>query len=89
MSATAVCEGHLFHPLQEYVEVKEAMLASADRALLLVDHSKFGKTATYAYGTVAAYESVITDTTTSNEEIMAIRGLDVPVEAIDPGEPAP
>jgi DeoR/GlpR family transcriptional regulator of sugar metabolism len=89
MSATAICEGRLFHPLQEYVEVKEAMLASADRALLLVDHSKFGKTATYAYGTVAAYEAVITDTATADEEIAAIHGLGVPVEATDPGEPAP
>ncbi|MFG2191353.1 DeoR/GlpR family DNA-binding transcription regulator [Streptomyces sp. NPDC048639] len=84
MSATAVLEGRLFHPLREYAEVKEAMLASADRALLLADHSKFGKTATYAYGTVAAYEAVITDTGTSDEEIAAVRALGVAVETVDP-----
>lgn len=86
MSATAVLSGQLFHPYSEYVEVKLAMLASAKRALLLVDHSKFGKTSTHAYGTVADYEAVITDTGTAHAEIEAIRGFDVPVEAVDPGD---
>jgi len=89
MSATAVLSGQLFHPLSEYVEVKLAMLASAQRALLLVDHSKFGKTATHAYGTVADYQAVITDTGTPDEEMTAIRGCGVPVEAVDPGDPSP
>jgi DeoR/GlpR family transcriptional regulator of sugar metabolism len=89
MSATAVVDGRLFHPLSEYVEVKLAMLASAERALLLVDHSKFGKTATHAYGTVADYEGVITDTGTPDEEIAAIRSFGVPIEAVDPGDPSP
>jgi len=89
MSATAVHSGQLFHPSSEYVEVKLAMLASSERALLLADHSKFGKTATHAYGTVADYEAVITDTHTSDAEIAAIRSLGVPVEAVDPGDPSP
>ncbi|MFH0520046.1 DeoR/GlpR family DNA-binding transcription regulator [Streptomyces sp. M41] len=86
MSATAVLDGRVFHPLREYVEVKEAMLAAADAALLLVDHSKFGKTATHAYGTVAAYQSVITDTLTAPDELAALRVLDVPVETVTPAE---
>ncbi|WP_086563967.1 DeoR/GlpR family DNA-binding transcription regulator [Streptomyces africanus] len=86
MSATAVLEGRLFHPLNDYVEVKLAMLASAEQALLLVDHSKFGKTATYAYGTAADYHTVITDTGTPEPELAAIRDLHVPVEAVAPEE---
>ena len=89
MSATAVLDGRLFHPLSEYVEVKLAMLASAERALLLVDHSKFGKTATHAYGTVADYQAVLTDTGTPDAEVAAIRGFGVPIEAVDPGDPSP
>lgn len=88
-SATAVHSGQLFHPLNEYVEVKLAMLASAERSLLLVDHSKFGKTATYGYGSVAEFEAVITDTPTPEAELAAIRGFGVPVEVVDPGEPSP
>ncbi|MFF4694476.1 DeoR/GlpR family DNA-binding transcription regulator [Streptomyces chattanoogensis] len=87
MSATAVLEGRLFHPLREYAEVKEAMLASANKAVLLADHSKFGKTATYAYGTAAVYASVITDTATAEGEITAIRAMNVPVETVTPGKP--
>jgi DeoR/GlpR family transcriptional regulator of sugar metabolism len=86
MSATAVLDGRLFHPLNDYVEVKLAMLASAEQALLLVDHSKFGKTATYAYGTVADYHTVITDTGTPDTELAAIRDLEVPVETVEPEE---
>ncbi|WP_338145654.1 DeoR/GlpR family DNA-binding transcription regulator [Streptomyces scabichelini] len=89
MSATAVLEGRLFHPLNDYVEVKLAMLASAERALLLADHSKFGKTATYAYGTVADYHSVITDSATPDTELAAIRDLGVRVETVEPEEPSP
>ncbi|TQK50746.1 DeoR family transcriptional regulator [Streptomyces sp. SLBN-118] len=88
MSATAVLEGRLFHPLNDYVEVKLAMLASAEQALLLADHSKFGKTATYAYGTVANYQTVITDTAVPDTELAAIRALGVPVETVNPEEPS-
>ncbi|MHA5048339.1 hypothetical protein [Streptomyces sp. SD15] len=72
--------------MNDYVEVKPAMLGSAEQALLLVDHSKFGKTATYAYGTVADYHAVITDTGTPEAELAAIRDLGVPVETIEPEE---
>lgn len=83
MSATAVLAGRLFHPLPEYAEVKESMLASAGRAVLLADHSKFGKAATYAYGTAARYEEVITDSATTDAETDAIRQLGVTVTTVD------
>ncbi|MDI3385053.1 DeoR/GlpR family DNA-binding transcription regulator [Streptomyces sp. B-S-A8] len=86
MSATAVHGGRLFHPLQEYAEVKEAMLDSAGRAVLLADHSKFGKTATYAYGTAARYEEVVTDTGTPGAEADALRALGVTVTQVTAGE---
>ncbi|MGI5350589.1 DeoR/GlpR family DNA-binding transcription regulator [Streptomyces sp. CA-250714] len=85
MSATAVREGRLFHPLRAYAEVKEAMLAAAGTALLLADHSKFGKTATYAYGTAALYQRVVTDDATPAEELAALRALGVAVETVDAG----
>ncbi|MBQ0865919.1 DeoR/GlpR transcriptional regulator [Streptomyces sp. RK75] len=83
-SATAVREGRLFHPLREYAEVKEAMLDSASTALLLADHSKFGKTATHAYGTAAFYQQVVTDTVTPAEEVAALRSLGAAVETVEP-----
>ncbi|GAA5205120.1 DeoR/GlpR family DNA-binding transcription regulator [Streptomyces thinghirensis] len=82
MSATAVLKGRLFHPLREYAEVKEAMLAAAGRAVLLADHSKFGKAATYAYGTAARYQEAITDTATPAAETEAFRALGVAVTTV-------
>lgn len=84
MSATAIAEGHLFHPIQDYAEIKEAMCDSASRTVLLVDHSKFGKTATYAHGDAAAFDLVVTDEGTSEHEIEAIRefGAEVRLAAV-------
>ncbi|WP_030261353.1 DeoR/GlpR family DNA-binding transcription regulator [Streptomyces violens] len=86
MSATAVHGGRLFHPLPEFVEVKEAMLGAATAGLLLADHSKFGKTATYCYGDVTLYEAVLTDTGTDEREVAAMRELGAEVETV-PTEP--
>ncbi|MFI0262308.1 DeoR/GlpR family DNA-binding transcription regulator [Streptomyces sp. NPDC017056] len=83
-SATAVLDGRLFHPLSEYVEVKEAMLDSAGEAVLLADHTKFGKRATYAYGTAARYRTVLTDTGTPAAELAALRATGTDVQTVEP-----
>ncbi|MFH8348866.1 DeoR/GlpR family DNA-binding transcription regulator [Streptomyces sp. NPDC018045] len=85
MSATAVLDGRLFHPLREYADVKEAMLAAADEAVLAVDHSKFGKRATYRYGTAARYGAVVTDTATPAAELAALRDTGTAVQVVEPG----
>ncbi|SFE08594.1 transcriptional regulator, DeoR family [Actinopolyspora alba] len=91
MSATAITDGRLFHPMQDFAEIKEAMCAAAERSVLLVDHSKFGKTATYSHGTVAAFDLVVTDEATPEEEIAAIRefGTEVRVTHVDPAAEFP
>jgi DeoR/GlpR family transcriptional regulator of sugar metabolism len=83
MSATAVSGGVLYHPIQEYAAVKEAMLSSAKRRVLLVDHTKFGRRSTFAYGDVSTYELVITDCETPGHEIKAMRDLGVEVLVVD------
>ncbi|WP_030608454.1 DeoR/GlpR family DNA-binding transcription regulator [Streptomyces sclerotialus] len=85
MSATAVHGGRLFHPLPEFVKVKEAMLAAAASSLLLADHAKFGKTATYCYGDATLYDAVLTDTGTDERETAAVRELGVPLTVVPVG----
>ncbi|MEU4203388.1 DeoR/GlpR family DNA-binding transcription regulator [Streptomyces sp. NPDC045470] len=85
MSATAVLDGRLFHPLREYVEVKEAMLAAAGRAALVVDSSKMGKRATYEYGTAARYGTVVTDSAAPAAELAALRATGAAVQVVEPG----
>lgn len=89
MSATAVRGGRLFHPLPEFVEVKEAMSEAAAGSLLLADHSKFGRTATYGYGDVGLYDAVITDSGTDGRETAAVRELGVPVTEVACGDGLP
>lgn len=82
MSVTTISEGGLFHPIQDYAEIKEAACESATRAVLLVDYSKFGKTATYAHGDVSAYDLVVTDNRTPEDELAAIRALGTAVRVV-------
>jgi DeoR/GlpR family transcriptional regulator of sugar metabolism len=78
-SATAVTGGKLFHPIRDYAEIKETMCESATRNVLVVDHSKFGRTATFAHGDVRSYDLVITDDATALDELDAVRRLGVPL----------
>ena len=71
------------------VYVPQVDILETEQALLLVDQSKFGKTATYAYGTVADYHTVITDTGASDSAVQllehyGVRVITVEPEAVDP-----
>jgi DeoR/GlpR family transcriptional regulator of sugar metabolism len=82
ISVTTISEGRLFHPIQDYAEIKEAICESAASTILLVDHSKFGKTATYAHGDVSAFDLVVTDEGTPDEELDAMRALGTEVRVV-------
>ncbi|GAB3499856.1 DeoR/GlpR family DNA-binding transcription regulator [Amycolatopsis cihanbeyliensis] len=82
VSATAVAGGRLYHPVREFAELKTAALHAANRNVLLVDHSKFGRTATYAYGDVGGYDLIITDGNTPDEEIAAMRACGTTVRCV-------
>ncbi|SFJ12179.1 DeoR/GlpR family DNA-binding transcription regulator [Amycolatopsis sacchari] len=89
VSATAVAGGRLYHPDRDYASLKRAALAAANRNVLVVDSSKFGRTATYSYGDVSAYDLVITDSGTPADELTAMRELGTRVELVDlPGKSA-
>ncbi|WP_275461070.1 DeoR/GlpR family DNA-binding transcription regulator [Streptomyces noursei] len=85
VTATSVREGRLFHPVHAYAESKHAYLRAADRAVLVVDHSKFGRTATHPYGDVGGYDLMVTDAATPESEVRAVRDLGVEVRTVDPG----
>jgi len=90
VSVTAVAVGRLFHPVREYADLKRAVLQAANHNVLVVDHSKFGRTATYAHGTVGDYDLLITSEETPTEEIEAALNAGVAleiVEHVDEGQP--
>ncbi len=82
VSATTVAGGRLYHPVRDYAELKQAALAAANRNILLADRSKFGRTATYAYGDVGDYDLVIVDDAAPEEEIDAMRTFDTRIQLV-------
>lgn len=83
VSVTAVAIGRLYHPDRDYAELKKTALKIANHSVLVVDHSKFGRTATYAHGDVGDYDLLITGETTPTEEIEAALNAGTAIEIVE------
>lgn len=83
VSVTAIDSGQLYHPLRDYAEIKAASLEVCSRNVLVADHSKFGRTATYKHGDVGAYDLVVTDTGTDPEQVAAVRELGTALDLVE------
>ena len=97
MSTSAIRDGVCFHPHQDIVLVKQAMFRAAQRRILIMDHSKFRRTALHAMIPVADFDLIIVDTGISADDLDSLQrtGVEVltaPIEHArhpkDPGEPS-
>lgn len=80
MSSSAVADGYVFHQEEVIVRVKRAMIKSASRRILLVDHGKLGKQALREVAPITDFDIVIVDSGADPAQLDAIREHDVPVE---------
>ena len=79
MSTTAVTDGYCYHQSQETVAVKRALMESAARRVLLIDHTKFSKNGLYQLAPLTAFDLVIVDAHTDNTTLDAMRTQGVPL----------
>ena len=86
MSTTAVLDGHLYHKSQETILIRHALMASAARRILLVDHTKFRRRAVHQLAPLTAFDAVIVDAGIAREDLVAMRelGVEVHVAQADP-----
>ncbi|TDD51422.1 DeoR/GlpR family DNA-binding transcription regulator [Saccharopolyspora elongata] len=80
MSVSAVTDGICCYPQQEMVQIKKAMLASARRRVLYVDHTKFRRRALHAVAPVEDFDVVIVDSRTTSADIEVLRDRGARVE---------
>jgi DeoR/GlpR family transcriptional regulator of sugar metabolism len=78
MSTSAVSHGIAYHQEQEVVAVKRAMLRVATKRVLLIDHSKLGKTALHQLAPLADFDLIVVDDGVDAAGLYALEAAKVP-----------
>lgn len=79
VSASGISDWSCFHPYEEIVAVKRAMLESAETRILLLDHTKFARKALYRFAKMAEFTTVVVDSETPKELVARMRDAGVGV----------
>jgi len=83
MSTTAVTNAQCYHQSQETVSVKRALMNSADRCVLLIDHTKFTMSGLHQLAPLTAFDMIIVDSGIAVEDLSTLRALGVPLKIAD------
>jgi DeoR/GlpR family transcriptional regulator of sugar metabolism len=71
-SFAGVSDGGVYHQEQAIVVTKRAMLDVTTRRVLLVDHTKLGRTALHRVAELAAFERIVTDAGASAQDLHSL-----------------
>lgn len=78
-STSAVTKDTCFHQSLETVDTKRAMFEASAKRILLVDHTKFEKRAMHAILPLTAYDVVIVDSETPEQDVIRMRAQGIHV----------
>ena len=86
MSTSSVKGLTAYHQDQEVVKTKRAMLAAADRSVLLIDHRKFNRTALHVLCDLTEFQTIVTGAALPNSVTEDVRdaGVDILLAKGDP-----
>jgi DeoR/GlpR family transcriptional regulator of sugar metabolism len=87
MSTTAILDGFLYHKSQETILIRHAMMESAARRILLVDHTKFQRRAVHQFAALTDFDVVIVDGHVPAEDVAVMRERGANVQVA--GAPGP
>lgn len=73
ISASGVSGLQCFHPYEDCVQVKRAMMASAAKSILLIDHTKFERRALHSFASMTDFDEVIVDADTPEHYLEEMR----------------
>jgi DeoR/GlpR family transcriptional regulator of sugar metabolism len=79
ISTPAVSGLQAFHMDDAVIRSKRAMMAAAERSVLLVNHRRFGQTALHSLAGLAEFDHVITDAPPASEERAALEHAGIPL----------
>jgi DeoR/GlpR family transcriptional regulator of sugar metabolism len=79
ISTPAVTGTQAFHMDDDVVRAKRAMMKSASRSCLLVNHSRFGRTALHVLAGLEEFERIITDSDPPAGALKALQDAGIPV----------
>lgn len=80
ISVSAVSGGVAYHQEQEIVAVMRAMLRSSAKKVLLIDHSKLGKTALHRVAPLSDFDLVVVDSRVNEDGLRELRDARTPFE---------
>ena len=73
LSTTAVADGATFQPEPEVAMLKQAMMRSAARRILLIDHRKIGRVALHRLAPLRDFDLVVVDAGIDDESLRQLR----------------
>ena len=83
LSASAVFGARAYIQDQQIVQIKQAMMAAAQKRVLLLDHHKFDRIALHTLGDLGEFEAVLVTSGLAPEKVRALREAGVPIQVVD------